>query len=196
MPAKAVSRREDFGALSPKDTVVGGAEVVKSDVIERKVGHDGRVREYRCAWEYRSSRLAIIRYDIARGGVLADGVVTIPAGSRSYGYFWKGRRYGCYRFIGPENSGVVAHRFDALTRAAWTEDVLEYHDLLLDWWVTDDDVLLEEDRDEFEAAMESGEIGADDAKRALGAARDISSRYRHIIDDIAVLERRHVKLDS
>lgn len=173
-----------------------GAGVVKSEVIERKVGHDGRLREFVCSWEHRTPSLAIIRYDIVRGGVLAGGAVTIPPGSRSYGYFWTGRRYGCYRFVGPGGQGVVAHRFDALKQASWTDSVLEYHDLILDWWVVAGDVLLEEDRDEFHAAIESGAVSTADKERALGAARDISSRYRHIIDDITALERRHVKLDT
>ncbi len=173
-----------------------GAAVVKSEVLERKVGHDGRVREFGCTWEHRSDTLAIIRYDIVRGGELADGTVTIPPGSRSYGYFWKSRRYGCYRFVGPGDSGVIAHRFDALKKTSWNEDVVEYHDLILDWWVTAEGVFLEEDRDEFDAAIEAGTISTADAKRAIGAAQDISSRYRHIIEDIAALERRHVTLDS
>ena len=163
-------------------------------MLERKVGLDGRAREFPCVWEYRTGGLAIIRYEVTRDVILADGAVTIPKGTRSYGYFWKQRRYGCYRFVGSGSKGVIAHRFDALTRATWSVDVLEYHDLALDWWVTADDVLIEEDRDEFDEAIRSKAIRPADAQRALGAARDITSRYRHIIDDIAVLERSHVDL--
>ena len=170
--------------------------MVKSNVVERKVDIEGKVREYPCLWEHHSPTLAIIRYDVARGGVLADGAISIPSGTRSYGYFWRSRRYGCYRFVGPGDFGVVAHRFDALKGATWNDDVLEYRDLVLDWWVTADGALIAEDMDEFDDATSKGKLSAADIERALGAARDLSSRYRHVIDDIGILERRFVDLSD
>jgi predicted RNA-binding protein associated with RNAse of E/G family len=74
-----------------------------------------------------------------------------------------------------------------------TDDGVEYRDLLLDWWVLGDGTLTEEDRDEFDTAIADGSISGADIARAEDAARQIYSRYRHIIDEVEELERRWVR---
>ena len=170
--------------------------MVKGAVTERKIAIDGVRKEFECAWVHRSPSLAIIRYEVRRGGVMADGQVTIPPECWSYGIFWRSRRYGCYRFVRKDDASVVAHRFDALDRLTWDDEVIEYHDLVLDWWVLPDDTLISEDADEFEDALASGVMGAADAERARAAALDITSRYRHIVDEVEALQRRYVTGDG
>jgi predicted RNA-binding protein associated with RNAse of E/G family len=77
-----------------------------------------------------------------------------------------------------------------------TDDGVEYRDLLLDWWVLGDGTLTEEDRDEFEAAIADGSISGADISKAEEAARQVYSRYRHIIDEVEELERRHVRTSA
>ena len=74
-----------------------------------------------------------------------------------------------------------------------TDEGVDYRDLVLDWWAFPDDSLIEEDRDELEAAIEVGTISAADARLAEDAAYQVFSRYRHIIDEVVALERRWVR---
>ncbi len=55
-----------------------------------------------------------------------------------------------------------------------------------------DGTLLEEDRDELEALAASGALSASDVERANEAARQVFSRYGHIIDEVVALERKFV----
>lgn len=158
-------------------------------VIERKEKPDGTVREYRCELVWIDRGVAVVRYTPPEGWEASRLPVTIPAGSVSWGYFWARRPYNAYRFTGPDG-GAIAHRFDALAGLRLARDTISYRDLALDWWVTAGGALIEEDRDELEAALAGGLMTAADGARAEEAARMVTSRYRHIIDEIATLERR------
>jgi predicted RNA-binding protein associated with RNAse of E/G family len=94
-----------------------------------------------------------------------------------------------YRF---RNAGgeVIGHRFDAVSRVAIADDVVEYDDAILDWWVLPTGEVIEEDADEFEEARAAGTLAASAVAKAEAARRAILGRYRHIIDDAASLERR------
>lgn len=124
-----------------------------------------------------------------KGGEIFGTPIAIPPGSVSHGYFWKRRPYNLYRMRGPDGA-ILAHRFDAVADVRLSDDVIEYRDLALDWWVTADDILIEEDREELDGLIAAGAISARDIARANDAARAIYSRCRHIIDDVAILERR------
>ena len=126
---------------------------------------------------------------MTRGGGPPRLPVEVPAGSVSYGYFWARRPYNLYRWLDPQGK-VIAHRFDAVADVRFGEDGLDYRDLILDWWALPDDTLLEEDRDELEDAIAAGAIAPADVARANEAARQVFSRYRHIIDEAVELERR------
>ncbi len=94
--------------------------------------------------------------------------------------------------IDPEGQ-LLAHRFDAVADVKLSAETVEYRDLILDWWAFPDDTLIEEDRDELEDAIERGTIDAKDVERANEAARQVFSRYRHIIDEAVELERKFVR---
>jgi hypothetical protein len=158
-------------------------------INERKWKPDGTVREYACHALHLDANLAIIEFRMERGGEIFGTPIAIPPGSVSHGYFWKRRPYNLYRMRGPDGA-ILAHRFDAVADVKLHPDAVEYRDLVLDWWVTADDILIEEDRDEMDALVASGAMGAADVAHANAAARAIFSRYRHIIDDVAILERR------
>jgi len=64
---------------------------------------------------------------------------------------------------------------------------------VLDWWVLPGDILLEEDRDEFEALAEAGLLTPSDLESARAADREVHARYRHIIDEAARLEARYAR---
>lgn len=158
-------------------------------MIERKLKPGGEVREYRCELAHADEGLVVVRFDMAAGGDAFQPPFAIPRGSWSLGFFWKRRPFNLYRMRGPEGS-VLGHRMDALTDVRFGVGEVVYRDLALDWWVLPDGTLIEEDRDEFDELVASGVLSDADAKVVDEASRQIYSRYRHIIDDAAALERR------
>lgn len=158
-------------------------------VIERKLKHDGTAREYSCELAWLDGRVAVVRFPLPQGGSAFGVPVRVPPGSVSWGFFWARRPYNLYRIVSPEGV-VLAHRFDAVTDVRLGEDVISYRDLVLDWWALPEGALLEEDREEFEALVLAAELGAGDVARAREAARQVYSRYRHVIDEAEALLRR------
>ncbi len=160
--------------------------------LEKKEKPGGKVLEYEVELVHRTATLAIVRFEMRQGGGPPRLPVEVPAGSVSYGYFWARRPYSLYRWRSPEGA-ILAHRLDAVTDVRITATEVAYRDLVLDWWVLPGDELLEEDRDELAELLASGTITAAEAERANEAARQVFSRYRHIIDEVAELERRYVR---
>lgn len=158
---------------------------------ERKRKADGTVHDYETELVHRDGRVAIVCFRMTTGGGPPRLPVQVPPGSISYGYFWARRPYNLYRMLDPEGR-VLAHRFDAVSEVRISAEAVEYRDLALDWWVLPDETLLEEDRDELETALAEGTLSAKDGERAEEAARQVYSRYRHIIDEAEQLQRRYV----
>lgn len=158
-------------------------------IIERKEKADGSTREYACTLVNRQSGLVVVEFMMAKGGSIYGTPIEVPPGSVSHGFFWTRRPYNLYRMRDPSGA-IIAHRFDAVSDVRFGEGFVSYRDLILDWWVTPDDVLIEEDREEYDAALESGAMSRVDAEAANRAARQIYSRYRHIIDEAAAIEER------
>lgn len=158
-------------------------------IIERKIKPGGEVREYPCTLLHMDTRLAVVRFVMARGGVITGTPVEVPPGSVSDGYFWKRRPFNAYRMRRADGS-LIAHRFDAVADVRFSREAITYRDLALDWWVTPAGLVIEEDRDEFDALTASGALSAGDVRAATSAARQILSRYRHVIDELETLERR------
>lgn len=158
-------------------------------IIERKHKPDGRVLEFSCTLAARRPGFIVVSFPLPEGGTPFGAPVQIPPGSVSYGWFWARRPYNLYRMFGPDGA-LVAHRFDAVADVRLWDHAVDYRDLVLDWWVLPDDTILEEDRDELEALSTAGQLSPEDVALANRAARDVLSRYRHIIDDVELLERR------
>ncbi|MCL6644498.1 MAG: DUF402 domain-containing protein [Dehalococcoidia bacterium] len=159
--------------------------------LEVKLKPGGERREYATQLVHLGRGVVIVRFDMQRGGGPPDIPVTVPPGSISIGYFWARRPYNLYRWRDPLGR-LIAHRFDAVADVAIAPECVTYRDLVLDWWVLPGDILLEEDRDEFEALAEAGLLTPSDLESARAADREVHARYRHIIDEAARLEARYV----
>lgn len=166
-----------------------GTVAIREPIVERKQKSDGTVREYGCTLVRMERGLAVIEFVMEQGGSVFGTPIEVPPGSISHGYFWQRRPYNVYRMRRADGS-LIAHRFDAVTDVRLSADAVEYRDLVLDWWVMPDDTLLEEDRDEFDGLLAAGKLAPDDVAKAHEAERAVYSRYRHIIDDVALLERK------
>jgi hypothetical protein len=156
-------------------------------VIERKLKPDGSLREYPCELVHLGKDFAVISYVVEDPASFATPL-SIERGTVSHGWFWKAKPYGVYRMHTP--SGELLHRFDALDRLEITAHVISYRDLILDWWVLPGGRLIEEDRAELEALVSAGTVDGAFQAKALASARAVTSRYRHIIDELGRLERR------
>lgn len=156
--------------------------------LERKRKADGSWREYGCTLLHREPGLVVIRFVMEKGGAIHGTPIDVPPGSVSHGYFWKHRPYNVYRMRRGDGA-LIAHRFDAVTAVQIGESAVSYRDLVLDWWVLPDGTIFEEDRAELEELSAAGGLQREDLAIADEAARQVWSRYRHIIDDVAKLER-------
>jgi hypothetical protein len=157
-------------------------------MIERKLKPDGSVREYTCELVHRSAAMAVVRFRVDDPSQF-DTPVTIEAGTISDGWFWRKKPYSLYRFHAP-GGGITAHRFDALTDVVLGAEVLSYRDLVLDWWVLPGGRVVEEDREELEDLRQRERLDERSYGLALGAARTVLGRYRHIIDEVEAVERK------
>jgi hypothetical protein len=177
------------GCVTGQDTPLVPAGAM---VLERKAKADGTIREYRCELVGRLRGVVVIRYRIpaeARGGAVFHPPIPLSGARWSDGYYWTRRPYNLYRFL-DVGGQPVGHRLDAVAAVRVEDGAIAYRDLILDWWVRADGTIIEEDRDEFEAAVASGALSERDARAAEEAARQVLSRYRHIIDEAAAIERR------
>ncbi len=157
--------------------------------IERKRKPDGSERRYRCDLEYASSSLVVVSYVMRQGGAVFGTPIDIPPGSVSYGYFWRARPYTVYRMR--DGDRIIAHRFDAVTGVRLREGQVSYRDLALDWWLTPEGELIEEDRDEFEELCRDGAFSAADLAAASRADRVLARAAKHLLPELAAIERRH-----
>ncbi len=174
-----------------KDTSPEGPPATGRSYREVKVKPDGTELAYETSLVHRDQGLVIVCFLMRKGGGPPRLPVVVPPGSVSYGYFWARRPYNVYRWLNPDGA-LIAHRFDAVTGVRITAEEVRYRDLALDWWALPDGTLIEEDRDELDALALSGVLAAKDLDRANEAARQVFSRYRHIIDEVVALERRFV----
>lgn len=149
--------------------------------LEKKQKIDGTVREYRCTAAYRSDTFVVIRFPMRGGGIIPGTTIHVPRDSVSYGFFWANRPYNLYRMVTAAGEPFV-HRFDAVADVSISHDSVSYRDLVLDWWALPDETLIEEDREDYEALVSSGEVSLADREVAREAAAAVFSRYRHIIE--------------
>ncbi len=156
-------------------------------ITERKIKADGSVHEYVCDLVFASEELLVIVYVMNRGGTLPGIGLPVPPGSVSYGYFWRERPYNLYRMKRPDGS-IIAHRIDAVTGVGWTEGVLEYRDVVLDWWLPATGGLIAEDQDELEDAIANGLLSAAEIAAAEAARLAVESRWREIIAEAEAFE--------
>jgi hypothetical protein len=109
---------------------VSTSEVTRPvEVIEVKRHLDGRVERFGCRLVARERHLAVLRFDHERRRMA--GGFALPAGGRTYGFFWPRRPYVLYRIVGPDGA-LILHRFDVVEGVRLSEGEVSYLDLLLD----------------------------------------------------------------
>jgi len=149
---------------------------------------DGSVQEFRLRLIVARPGLRIGRYDISPPRLSTFlPRFEVPQDSWSDGYFWSRRAYVVYRFRDPTGE-PLGHRFDAVSGVEFSTGGVTFRDLILDWWALADGRLVEEDGEEFEELVSTGDLKPADIDRALSARRTIRRDYRRIIAEISTLE--------
>jgi hypothetical protein len=84
---------------------------------------------------------------------------------------------------------LIAHRFDAIGDLRFTNKSVHYRDLILDWWLTSEGDLIEEDREELENLLESKLFSDADAAKAEYTGKIIRNNKQRILRELKVIER-------
>ena len=147
-------------------------------VVEVKRHLDGRVERFDCRPVLRRPQLAVLRFD-HRARLRAGGFV-LPAGGRTFGFFWRRRPYVYYRIEGPDGQ-LILHRFDVVEEVRLAAEEVSYTDLLLDVLVEPSGVVRVEDDDHV----------AEYARRGLLSATQLA----RIARARALLLRRHAAIE-
>ena len=132
------------------------------EVTEVKRHLNGRVERFGCRLVLRRPHLAILRFDHKEAR--SAGGLRLPAGSRTFGFFWRRRPYVLYRIVGPDGR-LIAHRFDVVEDVRLGETEVSYTDLLLDLWVDANGTAQVEDEDEVEEHARRGLLSPGQRKR-------------------------------
>ena len=147
------------------------------EVTEVKRHLDGRVERFACRLVLRRPHLAVLLFEHKQERRTSGFV--LPAGSRTFGFFWRRRPYLLYRFIGPDGR-LIAHRFDVVEDVRLGEGGVSYTDLLLDVWVDASGTSRVEDPEEVAAFARRGLLSPAQRKR-IGRTRELLLRRHHAI---------------
>jgi hypothetical protein len=131
----------------------GSSEQAAMEVIEVKRHLDGRVERFACRLVVRERHVAVLRFDHERRRMA--GGFELPAGGRTYGFFWPRRSYVLYRILGPDGA-LILHRFDVAESVRLSEREVSYLDLLLDVLVDPAGRVRVEDEDHVEEYARRG----------------------------------------
>jgi len=148
------------------------------DVIEVKRHLDGRVERFACRLVARERHVAILRFD-HRGRRMAGGF-ELPAGGRTYGFFWPRRAYVLYRIVGPDGA-LIVHRFDVVESVRLGEREVSYLDLLLDVLVDPAGRVRVEDEDHVADCSRRGLLSKPQQAR-IGRAKMLLLRRHNAIE--------------
>ena len=154
------------------------------EVTEVKRHLDGRVERFACRLVLRRPHLAVLRFDHKEAR--HAGGLRLPAGSHTFGFFWRRRPYVLYRIVGPDG-GLIAHRFDVVEDVRLGETEVSYTDLLLDLWVDANGTAQIEDEDEVEEHVRRGLLSHGQLDRIEHARVLLLRRHRAIAREAARL---------
>ena len=132
-----------------------GVNVDTAPFNETKRTLDGREQTFATRLIAARPGLAVVRFDFTGSAYAHAGGFTIPPGSYTTGFFWRGRTYNLYH-ITTVDGAPIADRFDVVEGVRIRAGGLEFTDLLLDLWVSPLGEARFEDEDEVREYRERG----------------------------------------
>ena len=146
-------------------------------VVEVKRHLDGRVERFDCRLVLRRPQMAVLRFD--HPARLRAGGFVLPAGGRTFGFFWRRRPYVYYRIEGPDGR-LILHRFDVVEEVRLADAEVSYTDLLLDVLVDPSGVARVEDDDDVVEYARRGLLSASQQARIERAQSLLLRRHAAI----------------
>lgn len=125
-------------------------------IIERKIRYNGTIAEYDCEVLEMDPAQAVLTYLLPEK--VTVGAVTLPAGSRTFAYYWMDRPYNVYIWKNPDGKNLAAY-FNIVRNTRMTNRVISYEDLIVDLLVLPDGRHCVLDREELPEAIETFERG-------------------------------------
>ena len=110
-------------------------KTMRMDVLEVKRTLSGHVHTFPCRAVEMTADRAVLLYTLPRPGRVAD--LALPAGTLTIAYYWVGRPYNVYHWIGPEGD-TLAYYVNVSGPVSLTPDTVEWEDLEVDILVTPD----------------------------------------------------------
>lgn len=147
-------------------------------VTEVKRHLDGRIERFECELLLRRRHLAVVRFDYDEE--LRPCGFLLPAGSHSYGFFWRRRPYQLYRMMAPDGR-LITHRFDVVEDMRLGEQEVSYQDLLLDVCVDAQGRVRVEDEDEVADYVRRGALTPAQRERIERTRALLLLRHRAIV---------------
>lgn len=147
---------------------------------ETKRTLDGRVQRFETRLLAATPRMAAVRFDFTGTTYAHAGGFSIPPGSYTTGFFWRGRSYNLYHITHADGT-PIADRFDVVEGVRIRRDGLEYTDLLLDLWVSPLGEARFEDEDEVEEYRERGLLADRQFHSIERTARYLNRNHRRIV---------------
>ncbi len=123
------------------------------ELIERKVGLDGKVLEFRLERWLATPELIVGRW-VADRDPRAASRFPGASGYTSWGVWWPRRPYSAYRVHRPDGD-LRVYRLDVVDQVLFDGRTVEFHDLLLDALIRPDGEVRIEDEDEVAEAIEA-----------------------------------------
>jgi Uncharacterized conserved protein len=130
-------------------------------MLERKIRYDGSSVDFLCDVIHLEKDVAILNYmmpDSVSVGPAVAGV-SIPAGSRTYAFYWTDRPYNVYIWRDSEG-GYLGAYVNIVRNTRITGQIVSYEDLIIDLLVSPEGSLRICDEDELPEPLEKFEGGA------------------------------------
>jgi predicted RNA-binding protein associated with RNAse of E/G family len=124
-------------------------------IIERKHRIGKEAQSFECDVEKLTQELAILKHTWHRTTPYMDGPAYLPAETIiTRAFFWIDRSYVVYKLSSPAGK-LYGDRIDSAEAISITENLIEWRDLVLDFWISPDGVFSVLDEDELQEAIQN-----------------------------------------
>ena len=144
--------------------------------LEIKHRLDGSIARFECLLLEMSDDEVVIVYELPRKGQVED--IVLPAGSLSFGYFWRRRHYNAYHWV-TETGETLGTYFNVCDETKIGEDSVSWRDLIIDLLVTPDGHCRVLDMEELPQDLDEGL-----ARLIEETEESLQGQYRSVVAEV------------
>jgi len=149
-----------------------------NDYLEIKRHKNKPDQQFHCELLHLEPGYAVLLYASEKSGLIAD--IHIPAGSTTIAHYWQEKPYVIWRMFDC-NKSLIGTLFHICTNVCIQEERLSYDDLLIDIWISPDDLVRVLDKNELQTCIEAGLISTTEKVLIRQAQKKITTRHAEII---------------